>query len=194
MTLNEPAMSPTQHPLLDALAEHWWLFLLRGIFGIVFGLMAMIWPGLTIITLTLLWGAYSLVDGAASLWAAVTGRSETRPRWWLAVVGVLGVAAGIIALLMPGFTAGVLLIFIAIWAILIGVFQIIGAIRLRKEIEGEWLLGLSGLAAIVFGVLFFVQPVAGALAVVWLISFFALFFGVNLVLFAFKLRNHGKHA
>ena len=196
MTVTEPLTTTGDRPLLNALAEHWWLFLLRGIAAVIFGILAIALPGITILTLTLLWGAYAIVDGACSLWAAIMGNAvaDRGPRWWLAVVGILGLVAGVIALVFPGPTAAILLIAIAAWAIAIGVMQIIGAIRLRKEIDHEWLLGLSGLASIAFGLLFFMQPMAGALAVVWLISFFALFFGIDLIFFAFRLRKHHDQA
>ena len=141
-----------QSPLRrGALAENWWLVLLRGIAAVVFGVLAFFWPGLTLLTLTLLWGAYALCDGVFALWAAISGKGgEMAPRWWLAVVGVVGVLAGVGAFLWPGMTTLVLLLFIAVWAIVLGVLQIWGAIQLRKEIEGEWLLILSGLVSIAF--------------------------------------------
>jgi uncharacterized membrane protein HdeD (DUF308 family) len=190
-----PTDAPLSHlsgrPLLRSLAEHWWLVLLRGIAAVIFGVLAFVWPGITALTLVLLWGAYALVDGAFSLWAAIAGRggATTGERWWLAVVGVLGLVAGVIAFLMPGLTAGVLLIVIAAWAIAIGVMAIIGAIQLRKEIEGEWLLILSGAIAIVFGVLMLAQPASGALAVIWMIGTFAIIFGIDLIWLAFKLKR-----
>jgi uncharacterized membrane protein HdeD (DUF308 family) len=178
-------------PLLHAMAKYWWVFLIRGIAAIIFSVMALIWPALTLLTLTLFWGVYALVDGVLALWAGFTGRgADGNARWWLIVVGLLGLAAGVIAIAAPVWTAGLLLITIAVWAIVIGVFEVIGAIRLRKEIDNEWMLGLSGVLAILFGVLFFMQPLAGALAVVWMISLFAFLFGVTTIALAFNLRKH----
>lgn len=176
-------------PLLKALAANWWLLLLRGIAGVIFGILAFLWPGITLLSLTFLWGAYALVDGVTSLWAAITG-GGAGSRGWLLLVGLLGIAAGIIAFVWPVGTAGVLLLFIAAWAIATGILQIWGAIRLRKEIDGEWLLILSGIFSIVFGVVLLLQPLAGALAVVWMIALFAVIFGIDLILLAFKLRNY----
>ena len=141
----------------------------------------------------LVWGAYAFADGIFSLGAAIMGKEATTgSRWWLAISGVLGIAAGLIAFFAPVFTAGVLLIFIAIWAIAIGVMSIIGAIQLRKEIEGEWLLILGGAVAILFGILMFLQPAAGALAVVWMIATFAIIFGIDLIWLAFKLKGYKR--
>ena len=103
---------------------------------------------------------------------------------------MLGIVAGLIAFFAPVLTGGVLLIFIAIWAIAIGVMAIVGAIQLRKEIEGEWLLILSGVLAIIFGVLMFIRPAAGALAVIWMIATFAIIFGIDLIWLAFKLKGY----
>ena len=183
----------SDRPLLRAMAEHWWVFLIRGIAAIVFSVLAIAWPGLTILTLTLFWGAYALVDGVLALWAGISGKVADRSsRWWLAIVGLLGVVAGLIALIAPGYTAAVLLITIAVWAIIVGVLQVVGAIRLRKEIDNEWMLGLSGVCAIIFGVLFFLSPAAGALTVVWMISLFALIFGVVSIMLALKLLERHK--
>jgi uncharacterized membrane protein HdeD (DUF308 family) len=145
---SHPTPSPplARLPLVRALAENWWLLLLRGVVSIIFGVLAFIWPGLTLVALIFLWGAYAIVDGGIALWAAISGRGpEIAPRWWLAIVGIVGLLAGLVAFASPGLTALVLLMFIAGWAIVIGALEIWGAIQLRKEIEGEWWLILSGL-------------------------------------------------
>ena len=178
-------------PLLRHMAEYWWLVLLRGIAAVVFGLLALFMPAVAGLSLVFLWGAYTLADGILSLWAGIVGSgAATGSRWWLAITGALGIAAGLIAFFAPGLTAGILLIFIAIWAIIIGVMAIIGAIQLRKEIEGEWLLILSGAIAILFGILMFTRPASAALAVVWMIATFAIIFGIDLLMLAFKLRGY----
>jgi uncharacterized membrane protein HdeD (DUF308 family) len=187
--------SPFLGLALRELAENWWLLLLRGIAAIAFGLLAFSWPGLTLLTLVLMWGIYAIADGILALWAAIAGRGgEMAPRWWLAVVGIAGILAGALAFVWPGMTALVLLMFIASWAIVIGVLQIWGAIRLRKEIEGEWLLGLSGVLSVAFGVIMFAQPGAGALAVVWLIGWFAILAGCVYIGLAFQLKKHKRPA
>jgi uncharacterized membrane protein HdeD (DUF308 family) len=185
-----PAPPLARLPLVRALAENWWLLLLRGVASIVFGLLAFIWPGLTLVALIFLWGAYAIVDGGITLWAAISGRgAEIAPRWWLIIVGIVGLLAGLVAFASPGLTALVLLMFIAAWAIVIGVMEIWGAVQLRKEIEGEWWLILSGLLSIAFGILLIAQPGSGALALVWVIGSFAILHGCMLIALAFRLKQ-----
>lgn len=129
--------------LLHALAKTWYLLLLRGIAAIIFGVLAIFWPGLTLVTLIRLYGGFALTDGAIAIDAAITGGAVAE-RWWLAIVGILGIAVGALTFLWPGMTALILLFTMAGWAVAIGVLQIIGAIRLRKEIGNEWFLILSG--------------------------------------------------
>lgn len=173
-----------------SLADYWWLLLLRGLAAIAFGVMAFVWPGLTLVALTLLWGVYALTDGILALWAALApSGGDTGRRWWLALGGVVGILAGLVAFFYTGMTALVLLMFIAAWAIVIGAVLIWGAIELRKVLDDVWLLGLNGVLSIAFGVLLFARPGAGALAVVWLIGCFAVVFGILHVALAFRLRR-----
>jgi len=181
-----------QPPLLHALVKNWWLFLIRGIAAIAFGVLAFMWPGLTLATLVLLYGAFALVDGVAAVIAAIRG-GVPAPRWWLALVGLCGIIVGVLTFAWPGITALVLLIFIAAWAIVMGLFEIVGAIRLRKEIDNEWMLILGGAVSVLFGILLLVQPGAGALALVWIIAFYAILFGILNIAFAFRLHGH-EHA
>jgi uncharacterized membrane protein HdeD (DUF308 family) len=176
--------------MLDALARNWWLILLRGICAVIFGILTFIWPGVTLLTLIAFYGAFALVDGVLAIWAAIAG-GETAPRWWLLVVGLLGLAAGLITLLMPGVTALVLLFFIAFWAIATGAMQIVGAIRLRKEIDNEWMLVAGGALSILFGVVLLAQPAAGALGLLFVIGAYALVYGAILIGFALRLRSYG---
>ena len=190
-TTTPPAYDPNSPPrlMLHALARNWWLLLLRGIAAIVFGVLAFVWPGLTLVTLVLFYGAFALVDGVLAIAAAIKGGSPL-PRWWLAVVGVAGIIVGLLTFMWPGITALVLLIFIAVWAIVLGVFEIYGAIKLRKEIDNEWLLILSGALSVLFGIVLLVRPGAGALALIWVIGAYAILFGVIYVAFALRLRKH----
>jgi len=162
---------------------------LRGIAAIIFGLLAFAWPGLTLVTLILFYGAFALVDGVLAIVAAITG-GVSGSRWWLAIIGLLGIAAGLVTFLTPGLTALVLLLFIAGWAIATGVLQIIGAIKLRKEIDNEWLLILGGIVSVLFGVCMMLAPGAGALALVWVIGAYSVVTGVIFVALAFRLRKH----
>ena len=175
--------------ILGNLARAWHWIVLRGVFALLFGIFAFIWPGITLAALVLVWGAYAIADGVMALIAAFTMHEEGKPMASLIVVGILGIAAGVVTFLWPGMTALVLLLFIASWAVLMGIFEIAAAIRLRKHIENEWLLALSGLVSIIFGVLLFVQPGAGALAVIWLIGSFAIFFGILLIALGIRLKG-----
>jgi uncharacterized membrane protein HdeD (DUF308 family) len=189
------AASTNTHPpfaprfMLHALAKNWWLILLRGLCAIVFGVLTFIWPSVSLFTLVLLYGAFALADGIFALAAAITGNTST-PRWWLAVVGLLGIAAGTMTFLWPGVTAVVLQVFIACWAIAIGFMQIVGAIQLRKEIHDEWLLIAGGALSVVFGFIMLTRPSVGALALLYVIGAYAILYGVLLLWFSLRLRNH----
>src|SRR5215210_3058377 len=188
MTTN--ASTGAGRTVLPVLARNWWVLALRGLVAIVFGLLAFLWPGITLWALILLFGAYMLVDGVFAIVAGVRAAGN-EARWWLLLVeGILGVLAGIVAFLWPGLTALALLYFIAAWAIVTGIFEIVGAIRLRREIEGEWALILGGTLSVLFGVLLVVIPApAGILSLTWLIGVYAVAFGVLLLILAFRVRN-----
>jgi uncharacterized membrane protein HdeD (DUF308 family) len=195
MTTRTHSRSSSPLALLPALAENWLLLLLRGIVTIAFGVLAFIWPGLTLLTLIFLWGAYAIADGVFALGAAVSSKGgEIAPRWWLALIGLAGILAGLLAFVWPTITAQVLLVFIASWAILTGALQIWGAIQLRKEIEVEWMLVLSGLLSIALGVALLARPGVGALAVIWLIGSFAILVGCIYVSLALWLKKHKRQA
>ena len=183
--------SGLQSAMVHALAKNWWMLLLRGIAAIIFGVLALTWPGMTLVTLILFYGAFVLVDGVLAIVAAITG-GALMPRWWLAIVGLLGIAAGVLTFLMPGLTAIVLLYFIAGWAIATGVLQIIGAIKLRKEIDNEWLLILGGILSVLFGVAMIAAPGAGALALITVIGIYAMIVGALLVALSLRLKKHAR--
>ena len=186
-----PPGSIRMRPMLDDLARNWWVLLLRGILSLIFGVLTFVWPGITLAVLVALYGAFALVDGVLSIVAAIRGGAPA-PRWWLALVGVFGIAAGVLTVLWPQITAVVLLMFIAAWAIAMGVMQIVGAIKLRNEIEGEWLLIASGVLSVLFGVMLVAWPGAGALAMVLVIGAFAIMFGILMIGFSLRLRRHAE--
>lgn len=172
-----------------ALARWWWTFVVRGLLAIAFGILAFFAPGLGIAVLVGLFAAWALIDGVTNI-AAGVGSRQTDRSWWLEVVeGLVSIGAGVIALLFPVFAAEILVIIIAAWSVVTGVFEIWTAIRLREQIKGEFWLALAGLASILFGVVLFVFPAAGALSLVWLIGSFALVFGVFLVILGWRLRR-----
>jgi uncharacterized membrane protein HdeD (DUF308 family) len=175
--------------MVRALAKNWWMLLLRGIAAILFGALALGWPGLTLLTFIKIYGVFALLDGVFAIIAAVAGGAPA-PRWWLAVVGMAGIATGLLMFTMPGISALVLLYYIACWAIVTGIFQIIGAINLRKEIDNEWFLILGGIVSVLFGVGVIMAPGAGALALLWVIGIYAVILGAILVALAFRLTKH----
>ncbi len=178
--------------MLSAISSKWWMFLLNGIAAILFGLMAFGWPGLTLLTLVWLFGIYCLADGFTAIWAAFAPRAETGRSWWqMLLIGLVSLFAGMTAIGQPGISAAVLLLVIAAWAVVRGVFEIVAAIELRKVIDNEWILILAGLASILFGVALVAQPGVGALAVVWWIGAFACLRGILMVVLAFTLRKLG---
>lgn len=179
--------------MVSSLSRNWWLVVLRGVLAILFGVLAFVWPATTWLTLIFLFGIYAILDGGIAIGTGIAHTQDT-PRWWMFILeGLLGVAAGIIALVAPGLTSLVLIYTIAIWAVITGVLEIVAAIRLRNEITNEWGLGLGGLVSIILGVLLFLQPAAGGLAIIWIIAAYALIFGVLLVILGFRLRNWGTH-
>ena len=158
----------------------------------IFGVLALVWPGITLLTLIWLFGAFALVNGILSLVLA-TKAPKGYPRFGSLILGgLLGILAGLLTFVMPGITALGLLILIAAWALITGILEIVAAIKLRKTITGEWMLILAGLASVAFGILLILQPAAGALVMVLWIGAYALVFGILLFVLAFKMRSLGK--
>lgn len=185
--------NPTEGLVPDAfirqLGDAWGWILLRGVASIAFGAMAILWPGLTIVVLVVMWGAWAFVDGIASLVTAYKARDGGKPIWPLVLIGVLGIAAGLITFFAPGVAAVTLLMFIAAWAIVTGVLEIVHAIRVRKSISNEWMLILSGVLSVVVGLYMLSFPAGGALAIIWVIAFWSILFGVLLCSAALRLKK-----
>jgi uncharacterized membrane protein HdeD (DUF308 family) len=175
--------------LLETLKRHWWVPVLRGVVAIIFGVMAFAYPGLTVAVLVLLFGAWVLVDGIFRIIGAIGHRSSD-PDWgWQLVIGILGIIIGFLTFHAPAITALALVIYIAAWALMIGVTEIVVAIKLRREIKGEWFLILMGVVSIIFAIMLLWNPLPGALALVWLIGSYAIVFGVLGIVFGFRLRS-----
>lgn len=169
------------------LAQNWWTLALRGLAAVIFGILAYIWPDVTFTVLVLLFGAYALWDGVFALIGAF--RTQGERRWMLVLEGLVGIAAGLVTFFWPGAATLAILTIIAAWAIITGIFEIIAAIRLREEIEGEWFLLLSGLLSVLFGIALAIWPAAGLVAVTWMIGAYAIIFGILLIGLGFRLRN-----
>ena len=176
--------------MVTTLAQNWWTLVLRGIAAIIFGIPAYLWPGITFTVLVLFFGAYALWDGVFALIGAF--RTEGERRWSLVLEGVVGIAAGLVTFLWTGAASLALLLVIGAWAIVTGIFEIVSAIRLREEIEGEWFLLISGLLSVLFGIALAIWPAAGLVAVTWMIGAYSILFGVLLTMLGFRLRNMSK--
>src|SRR3954467_2887334 len=171
-----PGSSNTGGTMIDALSRNWGWVALRGVGAILFGILAMTRPGISLASLVLLFGAYAFMDGTFMVVSAIANKQGSR-RGVMMFGGVLGIVAGALTFIWPGITAMILLAIIAAWAIITGVTEIVVAIRLRKEIAGEWALIAAGIIAVAFGMFLFTRPVAGALAVIFVIGFYALVSG-----------------
>lgn len=175
--------------MLALLARYWWVFALRGVVAIIFGILALVWPLLTLQVLILLFGAYALVDGVFTVIGGITAH-ERNQRWWALVLrGVAGIIVGLLTFFWPGMTALILLYVFAAWEIVTGVMEVVAGIQLRRMIDKEWVLILAGGASIVFGLVLFIFPGAGALSLVWLLGAYSVGFGVLLLFLALRLRS-----
>ena len=173
-----------------SLAQNWWAVAVRGIVAILFGLLTLVLPTLTLAALVFMFGAYALVEGVFNLVAAIRrGAALSQPRWLLGLEGLVSVGAGVATFALPGLTALVLAYVIAGWALATGALEIAAAIRLRQYVRGEWALVLSGVLSLLFGVLMAAAPAAGALALVLWIGAYAVVFGALLLALAFRLRR-----
>jgi uncharacterized membrane protein HdeD (DUF308 family) len=173
------------------LTHNWWAIALRGAVAILFGVIAFLMPGPTILALVTLFAAFALVDGVFTLVSAIR-RADRGPDWMLVIGGIAGIAVGILGLVSPGTMTIVLLAWIAAWAILTGVAAIVAAYRLREVLQGEWLLALNGVVSVLFGLILIFFPGAGAIAIIWLIAAWAIVSGVILVALALRLRSRGQ--
>ncbi|MEA5502752.1 HdeD family acid-resistance protein [Halotia wernerae UHCC 0503] len=173
------------------LARNWWTVALRGVLAIIFGLVALFWPKITLTAFVFIFAAFVLVSGILLAIAAFRDRLTNTHGWLMLLEGAIGMGVGVLAFMRPGIATLVLLNLIAAWAIVTGIFEIIAAIQIRKEIENEWLLALAGITSLLFGVLLIIWPVAGALAILWIIAAYTIIFGILLLVLAFRLRSWG---
>jgi uncharacterized membrane protein HdeD (DUF308 family) len=178
--------------MLEKFSRNWWLYVVRGVVAVIFGILALIWPGLALQVLALVFGAYALADGIFAVIAGISSRGYFDQWWAVLLEGLAGILIGVLTFFWPNITALVLLYFIAAWALITGIFEIVTAIQLRRVITNEWMYILGGLLSILFGVLLFVFPGTGALSVIWLIAIYAIVFGISEIILAFRLRSMGR--
>lgn len=169
--------------------QAWWTVLVRGIVAVIFGILASTWPGLTIATFIMLFGAFVLVHGIMAVIASIAGRKDVEDWWLVLLEGIAGIIIGIMTFAWPAVTGLVLVYFIAAWALITGILEIYGAIKLRKVMEGEYMLIIAGIISVIFGVFVFARPGVGALAITWVIGVYAIVFGLLSIILSFRLRG-----
>lgn len=175
--------------MLKSIAQSWWLYALRGVAAIIFGVLALTRPGATVLALVLVFGFYAIADGVLAIVAAFQMRQLAKDWWVVLLEGLAGILVGIIALVYPSVTAVALYLLIAFWAVFTGIMEIIAAIRLRHEIENEWSLILTGVLSIILGVVLIIFPLVGAVGLVWTIGIYAILFGLLMLYLAFTVRG-----
>lgn len=178
-----------RNPLSMILHRTWWVLLLRGLVAIAFGVLTFAQPGVSLVALMLTFGAFTFVDGILAMYSAIRGRGLSSHWWLLLLWGLAGVIVGVLTVVAPAVTALVMTVYIAAWALITGVLQIIAALRLRKEIEGEWLLVLGGAMSVLFGGFVLANPGAGMMAMLWVLALYAVLLGLVMLLLAFKLKK-----
>lgn len=177
-----------------ALSQSWWMWMLRGLVSVIFGILAFTMPGITFSALMTLFAAFMLVDGILTLGGLIFKKAGDRPWWSTLLEGILGISVGILTFILPGVTALVFITFLAFWAIVTGFLEIVSAVRLRKEIEGEWALGLAGVLSIILGLAFVINPGVGLVTVTWMLGAYTLAFGVLMMVLGARLRQLLKAA
>jgi uncharacterized membrane protein HdeD (DUF308 family) len=178
--------------MFELARQNWWMIAIRGAIAVIFGILALIWPGLTVLTLVIFFGAFAIVDGVFAIGTAIR-HAERRMEWWPELVeGIIGIIFGLIAFIWPGLTALGLLYIIGAWAVITGIAEIAAAVRLRSVITNEWFLGISGALSIVWGVILFIFPGSGAIALAWVIGIFAIIYGASLLSFAWRVHNRSE--
>jgi uncharacterized membrane protein HdeD (DUF308 family) len=182
----------SQAAVTEVARKSWPWLILEGILAIVFGVIALVNPGLTLFSLQLLFAAWLIVDGVFEIANAFSDRSDGRHRWIPIVIGALGIIAGILVFMFPGVTLVTLVVLLGIWAIVRGIMQLVAAFQMRGIQSGMWWVGISGVISIMFGILVVVAPGAGALALLWVIGLFAIAFGVMLIVFGLQVRRYGR--
>lgn len=194
MTVTHSFKRPIVSTLVEQMAGRWWIHLLRGLAAIGFGILAFLWPGQTLLTLVVIYGAFALLDGVLAIVGAALDRTGTSSTVLLVVIGLLGIAAGAATLIWPGLVMTGLVVYVGAWAMIRGLVDMVQAIQLRKETADAWPLLISGLLSIGFGVLVFAAPSLGVAVIVWPVAACAVLAGILLVGLAFRLRSLAQHS
>jgi uncharacterized membrane protein HdeD (DUF308 family) len=184
--LRSDLTSRNMHKILQ---ENWWVITLRGIIGILFGLVALLLPGVTILSLVLIFAAYMLVDGAFSLAGALRALNKNKPWGWILLNGIISIIAAILAVLWPAITAVVFVLLVAAWSIIAGAMQLVAGYRTNQRARGRGWLIFSGIVSILFGALLVLSPILGAIVLTWWIGAYVLVWSVLLLVIAFSVRS-----
>ncbi|MBV8068020.1 MAG: DUF308 domain-containing protein [Candidatus Eremiobacteraeota bacterium] len=178
--------------MLTVLSRNWWMWLIRGIAAVIFGILAWLWPGLTWITIAILFGAYAFVDGIFAIYGTIRA-AETHQRWWpFLLEGIVGILIAAITFYDVRITITALYLTIAVWAFLTGIFELVAAVQIRKHLANEVWLIVGGLASIAFGVLMILYPIIAAITIIYIIAAYAIFFGIIMIGFSLRLRKHAQ--
>jgi uncharacterized membrane protein HdeD (DUF308 family) len=178
--------------MLSSLTRNWWMAAMRGALAVIFGVIAFAWPGITFEALVLLFGAYAFVDGVLMFSFGLIAAGDHEQSWPLVLAGTLGIGLGVLTFAQPAAMGLALVYVVGFWAIVTGLLELVAAIHLREVISGEWLMGLSGVLSIIFGVLVAAQPSSGAIALVYLFGFYAILAGTSEISLGFRLRGLGE--
>ena len=175
--------------MVERLTQFWWIPVVRGVFAIIFGILALVWPSETLLILILIFGAFAFVDGIFAVVAAIRFASHHEKWGILLLEGIVGILIGLLAYAAPAAIALFFLYFVAGWAIVTGIFEIIAAFRIRQGVAGEIFMIIAGILSVILGLAFFVFPGIGLLAWIWLIGVYAIFFGALMIGFGFRVRS-----
>ncbi len=178
--------------MLESYVRHWWTIALGGLLGILFGIVALVWPQVTLMALVYVFAAFAVLDGVLTLFFSIATHKEDERWGMLAASGIAEIVLGVVIFIWPQITAQIFVYMVAAWAIMTGVFEILAAADFRGVIDNGWLLILTGLLSVAFGVLLIVYPSAGAISLVWIIGLYAIVNGILDIVFAFRLHGLAK--
>ncbi len=175
--------------MLREYVNHWWVIALGGLLGILFGLIALVWPQVTLLALVYVFAAFAVADGLLTLYFSIATHKQDERWGMLAASGIVEIVLGVLIFIWPQITAQVFVFLVAAWAIMTGIFEVVAATEFRDVISDGWLLILAGILSVAFGVLLIVYPSAGAISLVWIIGLYAMVAGILDIVFAFRLRG-----
>jgi uncharacterized membrane protein HdeD (DUF308 family) len=182
-------MSETLGRLFPIDKKHWWQVAVRGFVALLFGILLLAWPGISLFVFAIFFGAFAFVDGIFTLVAAVNYKAGAGQRAWLFVRGILGIIVGIVTFCWPAITEIALVFLIGAWALVTGIMELNFAFRSVRETGAKWLFAVSGILSIILGILLLVRPIAAIIAVIWIIGAYAVIVGIVLIVLGFRLRS-----